>query len=123
VAMAAGAATLQVLVEEDVHTRLEVLGRRLEENVVDAVRKVGGSFVRVGSIFWLVFQPEAPRRFEAIDPAGMPRYADLHAALLQRGIYLAPSGYEVGFLNHAMTESDIDSLAAALHESLAALPA
>jgi glutamate-1-semialdehyde 2,1-aminomutase len=123
VAMAAGAATLQVLAGEDVHSRLEKLGRRLEEGVAAAVREAGGSFVRVGSIFWLVFQPQAPRSFEAIDASGMQRFADLHAALLERGVYLAPSGYEVGFLNHAMTESDIDSLATVLRESLTALPA
>jgi glutamate-1-semialdehyde 2,1-aminomutase len=119
VAMAAGAATLRTLMTEGVHDRLEVLGRRLEEGVAAAVRDAGASFVRAGSIFWIVMQPTAPRAFAGIDPAGMERYAAYHAAMLRRGIYLAPSGYEVGFLNAAMSEGDIDRLAAAVRESLA----
>lgn len=119
VAMAAGAATLRILEAERVHDRLEELGRRLEEGLASAVSAAGGCCVRVGSIFWLAFQTEAPRSFEAIAPEGMKRYADLHAALLARGVYFAPSGYEVGFLSHAMTEAEIDFLIEALRDGLA----
>ncbi len=119
VAMAAGAATLRLLAAERVHERLEALGRRLEERAGPAASAAGGTLVRQGSIFWLAFQPRAPRAAAQIDPAGAARYADLHAALLARGVYLAPSGYEVAFLSHAMGEQDIDRLAAVLAEALA----
>ncbi len=118
VAMAAGAATLRVLRTEPVHERLEAAGRRLADAVAPAVAAAGASTARIGSILWLAFQPEVPRAFERIDPAGMQRYAALHGELLERGVYLAPSGYEVAFLNHAMGEAEIDLLAAALNEAL-----
>ncbi len=120
VAMAAGAAALRALAAEDAHTRLEALGARLEAAIGEPARRAGWSLARAGSILWLAPQPRAPRAYEAIDPAGMARYARLHAALLERGIYFAPSGYEVAFLSHAMTESDVDRLAEALREALAA---
>jgi glutamate-1-semialdehyde 2,1-aminomutase len=118
VAMAAGAATLRILQREDVHRRLDDLGRRLEAGLGGALQAAGAMFVRAGSIFWLAFQPEAPRSSAAIAREGIKRYADLHAALLERGVYLAPSGYEVGFLNAAMSEGDIDTLIEAVKESV-----
>lgn len=118
VAMAAGVAALRVLQEEKVHARLETLGEQLASVLTAKLAAVGGCFVRSGSIFWLSYQATAPRAFEHIDSDGMARYADLHAALLQRGVYLAPSGYEVGFLNHAMTEDDVTFLAEAVGDGL-----
>jgi len=119
VAMAAGAAALGVLRKQKVHQRLEELGRALELEVAASVDQAGGCFVRQGSIFWLAFQQPAPRAVEAVDSSGMPRYADLHLALLERGMYLAPSGWEVGFLNFAMTDQDVANLGRAIGDSLA----
>ena len=50
----------------------------------------------------------------------MRRYADLHGWLLEQGFYLAPSGWEVGFLNAAMTADDVGRLADALAAALVA---
>jgi glutamate-1-semialdehyde 2,1-aminomutase len=119
VAMAAGTATLRLLQEEKVHARLEKLGEQLENALADRIAAAGGSLARVGSIFWLSFQDPAPRDFESIQSEGMAQYKDLHAALLQRGVYLAPSGYEVGFLNHAMTAAEVTFLAEAVGDALA----
>ena len=120
VAMAAGAATLVMLRNGKVYGELEQLGRRLEEIVAPVARATGASFVRQGSIFWLAMQPEAPRCVEDVKSDGMARYADLHAAMLEAGIYLAPSGWEVGFLNAAMTRQDIIHLGDALSQGLRA---
>ena len=66
-------------------------------------------------------QARAPRAFSQVDPGGMKRYARLHRAMLDRGVYLAPSGYEVGFVSAAHSDRDIqDTIAAAsaaLHEA------
>jgi glutamate-1-semialdehyde 2,1-aminomutase len=122
VAMAAGAATLRVLREEDVYARLEKLGQRFEQQVGPLLSEAGACCVRIGSVFWLVFQADAPRTVEAIATEGMARYADFHAAMLERGVYLAPSGYEVGFLNAAMGEQEITTLVSTVDHSLAAPP-
>jgi glutamate-1-semialdehyde 2,1-aminomutase len=48
----------------------------------------------------------------------MAYFSTLHAALLDRGIYLGPSGYEVGFVSAAHTDEDLDKAAQAFIEAL-----
>lgn len=118
VAMAAGLATLQVLEEENGWQRLEQLGRAFEQAVTPALRG-RGSMVRLGSLFWFYLAPgPAPRRFDAIDARAAERYRLFHRALLERGIYLAPSAYEVGFLSTAHTQDDLGQAAQAVAEAL-----
>jgi glutamate-1-semialdehyde 2,1-aminomutase len=122
VAMAAGLATLATLAAEDGWRRLETLGARLEAGTreVLARRSLPAGFVRLGSLFWLAMQPgEPPRRFDRVAPDGAARYAVLHRELLERGVYLAPSAFEVGFLSLAHTEADVDATVAALDAALA----
>jgi glutamate-1-semialdehyde 2,1-aminomutase len=110
VAMAAGAAALKVLREEKVHARLEEMGAALEAAVAPAAREAGCCFVREGSIFWIAMQPEAPRKVEDVGSEGMERYGEMQERVLDRGVYMAPSGWEVGFLNSAMAAVDITML-------------
>lgn len=114
VAMSAGAAVLRILREQKVHARLQERGRMLEAVLQPAAAAAGCCLVREGSIFWLAMQPQAPRRVEAVLGGRMKRYAALHEAALAAGIYLAPSGWEVGFLNDAMSEAQVGALAASL---------
>jgi glutamate-1-semialdehyde 2,1-aminomutase len=118
VAMSAGVAALRVLEQEKVHERLEGYGRILDEVLGPAAARAGNCLVREGSIFWVAMQAAAPRRVEDIDAEGMKRYAKVHEAALERKLYLAPSGWEVGFLNIGMTEEEVRALA----DVLAALP-
>lgn len=115
-AMCAGLAALQQLLDGRIYARLESLGARLER----ALGPIPNLAVqRVGSIFWLCFseqgQPLTPMRTLQSFPvdAGSSFRRPFHA-LLEQGIYLAPSAFEVGFLSAAHNESDIDALAAAL---------
>jgi len=122
VAMAAGLATLRVLERERAWERLEALGLELERRLApvlgDAPLPI--RLVRVGSLFWFSLQPgEPPRAAEAIEAAAARRYRPLFHALLDRGIALAPSAYEVGFLSTAHTSEHIERLAAALPAALA----
>ena len=122
VAMAAGLATLDALAAEDGWRRLESLGARLEAGVrgVLAERSLPVGFARLGSLFWVAMQPgEPPRRFDAVAQEGAARYAALHRALLERGVYFAPSAFEVGFLSLAHTDADVDATVAALDTALA----
>jgi glutamate-1-semialdehyde 2,1-aminomutase len=111
--MAAGIATLQRLLADDgaAYRELDRLGARLQSGLQAAldVASTGWSVVRLGSILWLSLQPgPPPRRYEEIDPAAAARYARLHAALLERGVYLAPSAYEVMFVSLAHDDAAID---------------
>lgn len=125
--MAAGLATLRVLEQEDGWARLEALGRRLEDLLRPAVEgecRAGhpAALARAGSLLWLCFGAASPpRRADAIPGAAAERYGRFFHAALRRGVYLAPSAYEVAFLNLALSAVDLElaaeSLAAALQEA------
>jgi len=126
VAMAAGAATLEVLLADDgaAYGRLEALGARLAAGLEGAIaaRGLPWSVVRQGSILWLSLGGgDPPRRIEDIDPASAETYALLHRELLERGVYLAPSAYEVIFVSLAHDESAIDETVGAFEDALGAL--
>ena len=93
VAMAAGLSTLHVLDAEDGYTKLETLGAHFENALKHNLNGVECSIVRAGSIIWLVYQKDIPRRADAIDMAAINRYNDYHRSILDRGVYLPPSGY------------------------------
>lgn len=123
VAMAAGAATLRILLADGgaAYVELEGLGTRLGDGLEAAMRRAGApwSVVRVGSILWLALQDgEPPRRFEDIRPQAAHTYAKLHGALLERGVSLAPSAYEVMFVSLAHDSSVIDQTVEAFEDAV-----
>jgi len=119
VAMAAGLATLAKTGRPGFYPDLERKGARLQAGLEKAAAASGiaATVVRQGSLFWTVFQPEAPGSFEAVDGAKMELYGRLHSGLLQRGVYLAPSGWEVGFVSAAHSDEDIDTTVAAVADT------
>jgi glutamate-1-semialdehyde 2,1-aminomutase len=126
VAMTAGLATLRVLQKEDGWKRLEALGAYLEETLTSALAEspVAAKLCRLGSMFWIAWLTDtAPRAAEALDANAAKVYAEVFHSLLDQGIALAPSAFEIAFLSLAHTRRDIDRLAAGLRTALAALPA
>lgn len=118
VAMAAGIATLRELLAEGgaAYRRLEALGARLAAGLEELFARHGRPWrvARAGSILWMSLQSgEPPRRYEDISPKAAEVYAELHRRLLARGIYLAPSAYEVTFLSTAHDEEVVDHTLAA----------
>jgi glutamate-1-semialdehyde 2,1-aminomutase len=111
VAMAAGLAQMRLLTEP-LYRHLADLGKliKIEFNQADFPWKM----TSIGSIFWLYEDDHsasvgdsAPRRADQIRRDSMQTYAELHRHCLAAGIYLAPSGYEVGFLSAPMTEVQV----------------
>ena len=71
-------------------------------------------------MFWIAWlTSEQPRSAEALDPAAATVYAGIFHDLLDQGIALAPSAYEIAFLSLAHTRRDIDRLAEGLRNALA----
>jgi len=121
VAMAAGLATLKLLRDENGWQRVNDLGDYLEQTLVQVLAKgpVDVALARLGSMFWLaLFANDAPRRAEDIDERAGLAYAKIFHALLRKGIALAPSAFEVGFVSLAHERADIDRLADGLHYAL-----
>jgi glutamate-1-semialdehyde 2,1-aminomutase len=119
VAMAAGLKTLEITGRDGFYEDLERKGAALQAGLEKAAADHGvvASVARVGSLFWTVFQPEAPRSFAAVDGSKMEIYGRLHRDLLDHGVYLAPSGWEVGFVSSAHTDEDIATTVAAVADT------
>ncbi len=123
VAMAAGRACLDELASGSAYHDLEALGRNLDERFARIQAKVPWfCWTRRGSVFWLhLASGELPRRPDRISPKAKERYAALHGRLLDRGVYLAPSAFEVGFLSTAHTHAHLERLGDALETECEAL--
>ncbi len=119
--MAAGSATLRELERPGVYARLESLGARLQRGWQGALEQSGvsGSVARVGSILWLSLQSgPTPRSSAAIAPGSAELFGRLHRRVLARGVWLAPSAYEVAFLSLAHDEELVDRAIEALAGAL-----
>jgi glutamate-1-semialdehyde 2,1-aminomutase len=119
-AMCAGLATLGRLLDGSIYRQLELLGARLESALEGLPRL---AVQRVGSIFWLCLSADASPGMPIRAPQGFPAdakqaFAGPFHALLERGIYLAPSAFEVGFLSTAHDAAHVDALAEALRAAL-----
>lgn len=121
VAMAAGIAQLNECLKPGFYLELERKTSYLIEEIYKQSAHLEKVFRihRIGSVFWIAFSTEdVIRTAEDIDPKSMRYFKVLHRELLERGIYLGPSGYEVGFISDAHTVEDIRKTAKAFAESL-----
>jgi len=113
VAMAAGYAALKQLLEpgfyENLEAKTKYLAGRLEAFALKHDYPL--HVQQMASIFWLSFTRERVIRADQIDSGSMELFKSLHRELLKRGVYLGPSGYEVGFVSAAHTEQDLDEAA------------
>ncbi|AFT72090.1 Glutamate-1-semialdehyde aminotransferase [Alloalcanivorax dieselolei B5] len=124
VAMAAGLATLQALREPGFHDALEAKARRLTEGLSMAARECGIGFTtnQVGGMFGLFFTEQTRiSRFSEVMACDKERFQRFFHAMLDRGIYLAPSAFEAGFVSIAHSDEDIDATIKAAREAFAAL--
>lgn len=121
-AMAAGLTQLRLLEEQDVFSKLEKLGAQLEAEVRTTLKSAGldYAFYRYGSMFCLFFTGRSVNQLSDAQTADLKHFARFFHALLDRGIYIAPSQFETGFLSAAHTEHDIEQTVQAMREALQA---
>ncbi len=122
-AMAAGLATLDELMAGNAYARLESLGARLQAGMEDAARSAGipVRFQRIGSMFCAYFVEREVWNLADALHADRARFARFFHGMLDRGVYLAPSQFEAGFLSTAHTEADIDATVRAAAETFRTL--
>jgi glutamate-1-semialdehyde 2,1-aminomutase len=109
VAMAAGIAQLELCLAPDFYRTMEAKTRGFVErvNAYATVKNYDFELVSLASIFWLSFNgKKAIYRADEISP-DMTSFNILHDYLLHHGVYLGPSGYEVGFISSAHTADDL----------------
>jgi glutamate-1-semialdehyde 2,1-aminomutase len=124
VAMAAGNATLELLERESGWKQLEARGEALERMLAPVLARAPFPLhlVRLGSLVWLSLAAEsAPRTAITLPEAAMARFGRLFHAMLDRGVYLPPSPYEVCFLSLEHREAELQAFVQALADSLTAL--
>jgi glutamate-1-semialdehyde 2,1-aminomutase len=121
VAMAAGIAQLTELSKTGFYRDLNNKTAEFAESIqrFATARNYKFKVFTIGSIFWFAFtDQEAIRRADEIDASSMEKFKKMHRELLNRGVYLGPSGYEVGFISSAHTKIDLEKAKRAIFESL-----
>jgi glutamate-1-semialdehyde 2,1-aminomutase len=121
VAMAAGIAQLTECLKPGFYEGLESKTKFLINAIMKDLNSNVSNFqiFSIGSIFWIAFTGKKEiRSAEEIDGDSMKHFRVLHKELLEKGIYLGPSGYEVGFVCEAHTEADLLKTAEAFKEAL-----
>ena len=124
VAMSAGIAQLKNCLRPGFYESLKMKTERMvnEVNAYATEREIAFRMFNMGSIFWLSFgYANRIRAIHEINAEEVKRFAPFHAALLERGVYLGPSGYEVGFISDAHSDEDISVTIAAFKSSLDAI--
>ncbi len=120
VAMAAGIAQLTECLKPGFYDELEMKTSIFCREITQYAEKRGYNFSmpHIGSIYWIAFTKDKIQAASQIKSESMDNFKKLHAALLDRGVYIGPSGYEVGFISEAHTDNDLNDAVEAFQEAL-----
>ncbi len=124
VAMAAGLETLELVSRPGFFDELEAKAKRLVDGVLEQARsaQVPMRANRVGGMFGLFFtHAEQVRSFQEVTACDTERFTRFFLGMLERGVYLAPSAFESGFVSAAHSDADLDATVAAAAQTLAEL--
>ena len=111
VAMAAGLAMLQLIQAPGFHDDLTARTVRLTDGILGAARKAGIPFSvnRVGAMFGLFFTNETVESYAQATAADVAAFNRFFHGMLERGVYLAPSAFEAGFVSSAHGDAEIEA--------------
>jgi glutamate-1-semialdehyde 2,1-aminomutase len=123
VAVAAGLATLEKVLEPGFHDRLSATTRAVCDAFVSAGEAAGIalSAQSVGGMFGLYFRAEPPKNFAEVMQCDSALFNDFFHRMLGHGVYLAPSAYEAGFVSITHGAEDVAATGAAAREALTAM--
>ncbi|KAG9603081.1 hypothetical protein KCV01_g6972, partial [Aureobasidium melanogenum] len=123
VAMAAGLAMLELIQAPGFHNDLAARTVRLTDGIAGAAAKHGIPFsvTRVGAMFGLFFTHETVETYAQATAADVAAFNRFFHGMLERGVYLAPSAFEAGFVSSAHSDAVIEETIAAADAVFAAL--
>jgi glutamate-1-semialdehyde 2,1-aminomutase len=121
IAVACGMATLKLIQEPGFYDRLSANTARLIKGMMAAGQAAGLPFCgdSVGGMFGIYFAASVPGNYAQIMATDKNRFNSFFHAMIERGVYLAPSAYEAGFVSAAHDESVIDATISAAREAFA----
>ena len=119
-AMAAGLATLRELRKPGIYEALEARARTLADGLAEAASEAGVELTTaaIGGMFGFFFHPGPVRNFEEAKKSHAERFRVFFHAMLDAGIYLAPSAYEAGFVSLAHRPADVATTLAAARKAM-----
>ena len=122
-AVTAGITTLKRLAEPGVYAQLENAAAALADGLAAATQKHGidAWHSRVGSMLMLYFTPETVTDADGARTADTERFQQYFWGLVERGVYVAPSQFEAGFVSLVHSEDDINKTVQAATQALADL--
>ena len=119
VAMSSGKATLEQCLKLNFYKDLEEKTAFFIEKVTEGIPAASGFHMQqAGSIFWLTFSSNRVTKADEIDSAKMNFFKELYSYILENGVYMGPSGYEVGFVSEAHTIEDLTKSAKIINTGL-----
>lgn len=121
--VAAGNKTLELIERDEPHAALEAATNRLCDGLAERAAKHGVAWTgtRVGAMFSGFFCDGEVWNYDDAKRSDLDRFARYHREMLARGIYLAPSQFEAGFLSTAHDDAAIDATLQAADEAFASL--
>lgn len=120
VTMAGGAATLKVCLQDGFYETQAAKTEKFVGQIMDHVKAKDYTFhiQNIGSIFWFAFSKDDIKKASQIDPATMELFKKFFDHLLNNGVYIGPSGYEVGFVSWAHDEATLSKAAKIICDGL-----
>ena len=122
IAVAAGLATLKLVDTRAFQEEISAVARALTQGLQAEAGKAGVVFSAqsIGSMFGLYFRASPPASFAEVMQCDKERFNRFFHAMLARGVYLAPSAYEAGFVSAAHGDAEIDATLTAAREAFRA---
>ena len=123
VAVAAGMSTLKIVQQPGFYEALAAQTARLAQGLTAAAQAAGVPFCAdsVGGMFGLYFAPEVPASFAQMMQCDTDRFNRFFHAMLDAGVYFAPSAFEAGFVSAQHDDAVIESTLAVAREVFAAI--
>jgi glutamate-1-semialdehyde 2,1-aminomutase len=123
VAVAAGLATLKLVQQDGFQERIEATTRALANGLQVEAKNANVVFSAqsIGSMFGVYFREAPPRSFAEVMQCDRERFNRFFHAMLKRGIYLAPSAYEAGFVSAAHGHNEIEETLQAARAAFATI--
>lgn len=120
-AMTAGIKTLEILQRDGSYEHLDRLTNKLINGILDAGKEAGHAVCggHISGMFGFFFTEGPVTCFEEASQSDTAKFGRWHRAMLERGVYLAPSQYEAGFMSLAHTDEDVEKTIAAAKEVFA----
>jgi glutamate-1-semialdehyde 2,1-aminomutase len=121
VAVAAGMATLKLIQESGFYESLSAQTAKLAQGLTEAARQAGVTFCAdsVGGMFGLYFAQEVPQSYAAMMASDKSKFNAFFHAMLDQGVYLAPSAFEAGFVSSQHDDAVIEATLVAARNAFA----